>query len=183
MRMRKKMRSSHFSNVVPFDLARKIENRVLNRPKISHFRPSFSSSSRRSYHRDFSAFAKDVLMRISVLSEGLTTVFQKVRPPDLQTTSLVCKSWRGGLRPLLEAMLFLGWRKRLKHVVAGWVKHDIHKALDSFLKGVTRGSTLAMVDVRLIYWEKGKKEGVNLCRRVVEHGDPTCQCNLGEKIF
>ncbi|KAI3678658.1 hypothetical protein L6452_37959 [Arctium lappa] len=54
------------------------------------------------------------------------------------------------------------------------------KALDSFLKGTARGSTLAMVDVGLVYWEMGKKEaGVALYRKAVELGDPAGQCNLG----
>lgn len=99
--------------------------------------------------------------------------------PDLQTASLVCKSWRDGLRPLREAMVFLRWGKRFKHGRGG-VKKNMEKALDSFLKGVARGSTLAMVDAGLVYWEIGKKdEGVGLYRRAAELGDPAGQCNLG----
>ncbi|GKA56174.1 F-box protein isoform X2 [Tanacetum coccineum] len=57
---------------------------------------------------------------------------------------------------------------------------NVEKALDSFLKGAACGSTLAMVDTGLVYWEIGKKdEGVRMYKRVVELGDPAGQCNLG----
>ncbi|GKD43381.1 F-box protein, partial [Tanacetum coccineum] len=62
------------------------------------------------------------------------------------------------------------------------IVNDTHtfKALDSFLKGAACGSTLAMVDTGLVYWEIGKKdEGVRMYKRVVELGDPAGQCNLG----
>lgn len=160
--------TSHFSTL-PFpieDSPRKID---LNSAKIGQFRLPFSPCSRTFDRRDFSALPNDVLTRIAA----------NFSLPDLQTTSLVCKSWRDGLRPLREAMLFLWWGKRLKHGRGG-VKRDVEKALDSFLKGVARGSTLAMVDAGLIYWEMGKKEeGVNLYRRAAELGDPAGQCNLG----
>ncbi|XP_024960889.1 F-box protein At1g70590-like [Cynara cardunculus var. scolymus] len=157
--------TSHFSTL-PSNSTQKIES---SPSKIPQFRPSFWPCSRKSDHRDFSALPNDVLTRIAA----------NFSLPDLQTTSLVCKSWRDGLRPLREAMLFLWWGKRLKHGRGG-VKRDMEKALDSFLKGVARGSTLAMVDAGLIYWEMGKKEeGVNLYRRAAELGDPAGQCNLG----
>lgn len=76
-------------------------------------------------------------------------------------------------------MLFLRWGKRFKHGRGG-VKVSVEKALDSFLKGAARGSTLAMVDAGLVYWEMGKKEeGVAMYRRAAELGDPAGQCNLG----
>lgn len=99
--------------------------------------------------------------------------------PNLQTASLVCKAWRDALRPLREAMLFLNWGKRFKHGRGG-VAVNLQKALDSFLKGAARGSTLAMVDAGLLYWEIGKKEeGVAFYKRAAELGDPAGQCNLG----
>ncbi|GJZ26755.1 F-box protein [Tanacetum coccineum] len=57
---------------------------------------------------------------------------------------------------------------------------NVEKAMDSFLKGAARGSTLAMVDAGLVYWEIGKKdEGVRMYKRAAELGDPAGQCNLG----
>ena len=54
------------------------------------------------------------------------------------------------------------------------------KALDSFLKGVARGSTLAMVDAGLVYWETGKKgKAVALYKRATVLGDLAGQFNLG----
>lgn len=76
-------------------------------------------------------------------------------------------------------MLFLKWGKRFKHGRGG-VKPNLKKALDSFLKGAARGSTMAMVDAGLIYWEMGKKEeGIAWYRKAAELGNPTGQCNLG----
>lgn len=76
-------------------------------------------------------------------------------------------------------MLLLKWGKRFKHGHGG-VRPNIQKALDSFLKGAARGSTLAMVDAGLIYWEMGKKEeSIALYRKAAELGNPTAQCNLG----
>ncbi|KAI3720338.1 hypothetical protein L6452_21254 [Arctium lappa] len=160
----------HFSTV-PFNSpSQKTQNRASNRVRIRHFQQSISpSSSTNSAHRDFSLLPNDVLTRIAA----------NFSLPDLQTASLVCRSWSDGLRPLREAMLFVWWGKRLKHSRGG-VKRDVDKALDSFLKGVARGSTLAMVDAGLIYWDIGKKEeGVDLYRRAAELGDPAGQCNLG----
>uniref|UniRef100_A0A803M769 F-box protein n=1 Tax=Chenopodium quinoa TaxID=63459 RepID=A0A803M769_CHEQI len=68
--------------------------------------------------------------------------------------------------------------KRFKHGRAG-VRVDMEKALESFLKGVARGSSLAMVDAGLVYWEMGRKQdGIALYKRVAELGDPSGQCNL-----
>lgn len=76
-------------------------------------------------------------------------------------------------------MLFLMWGKRFKHGSHG-VKCNLNKALDSFLKGVYLGSTLAMVDAGLLYWELGKKkEGIALYMRAAALGDSAGQCNLG----
>lgn len=75
-------------------------------------------------------------------------------------------------------MALLKSGKRFKHGRAG-VRPDLDKALDSFLKGAARGSTLAMVDAGLIYWETGRREkGVAFYRRAAELGDPSGQCNL-----
>nr|GEW58797.1 hypothetical protein [Tanacetum cinerariifolium] len=119
--------------------------------------------------RTFAALPNDILIKIAA----------NFSLPNLQTASLVCKAWRDGLRPLREAMLFLRWGKRYKHGRGG-VKVNVEKALDSFLKGAARGSTLAMVDAGLVYWEIGKKdEGVRMYKRAAELGDPAGQCNLG----
>lgn len=76
-------------------------------------------------------------------------------------------------------MLFLRWGKKFKHGGDG-VKPNLGKALDSFLKGAARGSTLAMVDAGLVYWEMGKKEeGIALYLKAAELGDAAGQCNLG----
>lgn len=76
-------------------------------------------------------------------------------------------------------MLFLRWGKKFKHG-GGGVKPNLAKALDSFLKGAARGSTLAMVDAGLVYWEMGKKEeGIALYLKAAELGDAAGQCNLG----
>ncbi|KAF2307038.1 hypothetical protein GH714_024378 [Hevea brasiliensis] len=69
--------------------------------------------------------------------------------------------------------------KRFKHG-GGRVRPNLEKALDSFLKGAARGSTLAMVDAGLVYWEMGQKEkAISLYRKAAELGDPAGQCNLG----
>ncbi|KVI05772.1 F-box protein At1g70590 [Cynara cardunculus var. scolymus] len=161
--------ASHFLTL-PFPIKnpiRKHEN-TSKSTGIQQFRPS-SSSRRSDQHRDFAALPNDVLTKIAA----------NFSLPHLQTASLVCKSWRDGLRPLREAMLFLRWGKRFKHGRGG-VKPNLEKALESFLKGAARGSTLAMVDAGLVYWEMGKKEeGVALYRKAAELGDPAAQCNLG----
>ncbi|KAL5539280.1 hypothetical protein UlMin_046049 [Ulmus minor] len=63
----------------------------------------------------------------------LTKITALFSLPNLRAASLRFKHGKGGVRPNLD------------------------KALDSFLKGVARGSTLAMVDAGLVYWETGKK--------------------------
>ncbi|KAK9108176.1 hypothetical protein Syun_024187 [Stephania yunnanensis] len=119
--------------------------------------------------RDFSHLPYDVLLKIAA----------PFTLPDLRAASLVCRSWRDGLRPLCEAMVFLRWGKRFKHGRGG-VRPNMDKALESFLKGAARGSSLAMVDAGLVYWEAGKREeGVRLYRMAAELGDPAGQCNLG----
>lgn len=128
--------------------------------------PSSSSSTPSGF--DFSALPYDVLARIAA----------SFTLPNLKTASLVCRAWRDALKPLREAMVFLKWGKRFKHGRGG-VKANLNKALDSFLKAAARGSTLAMVDAGLIYWEMGKKEeGIAWYRRAAELGDPAGQCNL-----
>ncbi|KAI3985644.1 hypothetical protein MKX01_033927 [Papaver californicum] len=115
------------------------------------------SSSKPPDYSNFSLLPYDVLSRIAA-SFAL---------PDLRSSSLVCKSWRDALKPLREA------------IVCG-VRPNIQKALDSFLQGSVRGSTLAMVDAGLIYREMGKREeGIIFYRRAAELGDPVGRCNLG----
>lgn len=118
---------------------------------------------------DFSTLPYDVLTKI-------TASFSL---PNLKAASLVCKSWCDALRPLREAMVLLRWGKRFKHGRGG-VRPNLDKALDSFLKGATRGSTLAMVDAGLVYWETGKKEkAMALYQKAAVLGDPAGQFNLG----
>lgn len=76
-------------------------------------------------------------------------------------------------------MVLLRYGKRFKHGRGG-VRRNLEKALDSFLKGAARGSTLAMVDAGLIYWERGQKEeAIALYQKAAALGDPAGQCNLG----
>lgn len=76
-------------------------------------------------------------------------------------------------------MLFLKWGKRFKHGLGG-VRPNLNKALESFLKGAARGSTLAMVDAALLYWEIGSKDkAIALYEKAAKLGDPAGQCNLG----
>ncbi|ESQ28150.1 hypothetical protein EUTSA_v10018848mg [Eutrema salsugineum] len=118
---------------------------------------------------DFSMLPFDILMKIAA----------PLSLPNLQAASSVCKSWRDALQPLRESMVLLRWGKRFKHGRGG-VRANLEKALDSFLKAAARGSTLAMVDAGLVYWEKGEKEkAVGLYRRAAELNDPVGQCNLG----
>ncbi|KAF8399763.1 hypothetical protein HHK36_015633 [Tetracentron sinense] len=125
--------------------------------------------SRSSYSHDFSMLPFDVVAKI-----GATFSF-----PNLRAASMVCRSWRDALRALREAMLFLRWGKRFKHGRGG-VRPNLHKALDSFLKGAARGSSLAMVDAGLLYWEMGNKdEGIAFYMKAALLGDPAGQCNLG----
>lgn len=146
---------------------------------LDHYFPSSSSSSSScsgnvnpknpQQQQDFSLLPYDVLGKIAAT----------FTLPDLRAASLVCRCWRDALRPLREAMLFLKWGKRFKHGRGG-VKPNLTKALDSFLKGALRGSTLAMVDVGLLYWEIGKKEeGIAWYLKAAELGDIAGQCNLG----
>ncbi|XP_022776147.1 F-box protein At1g70590 [Durio zibethinus] len=118
---------------------------------------------------DFSALPFDILTKIAA----------SFNFPNLLATSLVCRSWRDGLRPLREAMLLLRYGKRYKHGRGG-VRRNLEKALDSFLKGAARGCSLAMVDAGLIYWERGQKEeAIALYQKAAALGDPAGQCNLG----
>lgn len=76
-------------------------------------------------------------------------------------------------------MVLLRWGKRFKHGRAG-VRPNLEKALDSFLKGAARGSTLAMVDAGLLYWESGKKDkAMAFYQKAAALGDPAGQFNLG----
>uniref|UniRef100_A0A1J3I6A6 F-box protein n=1 Tax=Noccaea caerulescens TaxID=107243 RepID=A0A1J3I6A6_NOCCA len=118
---------------------------------------------------DFSMLPFDILMKIAA----------PMSLPNLQAASSVCKSWREALQPLRESMVLLRWGKRFKHGRGG-VKPNLDKALHSFLKAAAGGSTLAMVDAGLMYWEKGEKEkAVGLYLKAAELGDAVGQCNLG----
>ncbi|XP_074309907.1 F-box protein At1g70590 [Silene latifolia] len=128
-----------------------------------------NASQSSTSHRDFSSLPYDLMSRIAAAFSHR----------DLTAASLTCKSWNDALRPLREAMLLLRWGKRFKHGRAG-VRSDREKALESFLKGAARGSSLAMVDAGLIYWEMGKREeGIRLYLKAAELGDASGQCNLG----
>ncbi|XP_075504749.1 F-box protein At1g70590-like isoform X2 [Primulina tabacum] len=132
---------------------------------LSYFTSKPNPSSSLFKSPDFSDLPYDVLARITAF-------------PDLRAASLVCRAWRDALKPLREAMVFLKWGKRFKHGRWG-MKANLSKALDSFLKGAARGSTLALVDAGLIYWELGRREeGISWYRRAAELGDPAGQCNL-----
>lgn len=162
---------SHYVSLpFPSDTHRQINCHGFSKPCGRQFRFGYiPSSSRSNHHRDFSMLPNDVLTKIAA----------NFTLPNLQSASLVCKSWRDALRPLREAMLFLRWGKRFKHGRAGLCP-NLHKALDSFLKGAARGSTLAMVDAGLVYWEMGNKgKGIELYRKAAELGDPAGQLNLG----
>lgn len=122
---------------------------------------------------DFSTLPYDVLAKIAA-SFAL---------PSLRAASFVCKSWCDALRPLREAMVLLRWGKRFKHGRGG-VRPNLEKALESFLKGASRGSTMAMVDAGLVYWETGKKEkALALYQRAAVLGDPAGQFNLGISLL
>nr|XP_043611459.1 F-box protein At1g70590 [Erigeron canadensis] len=164
----------HFSTLqFPIKNPTRIHMHTHNPTRIHDFRSSSRRNQSDHNTRDFTALPNDILIKIAA----------NFTLPDLKTTSLVCQSWRDGLRPLREAMVFLRWGKRFKHGRGG-VKVNMEKALDSFLKGAARGSTLAMVDAGLVYWEMGKKEkGVELYRKAAELGNPAAQCNLGISLL
>lgn len=76
-------------------------------------------------------------------------------------------------------MVLLRQGKQFKHGRGG-VGRNLEKALVSFLKSAARGSTLAMVDAGLIYWERGQKEeAIGLYQKAAALGDAAGQCNLG----
>nr|XP_004228556.1 F-box protein At1g70590-like [Solanum lycopersicum] len=134
---------------------------------------SSSSSNQYCYNQDFSQLPYDIILKIAA----------RFSLSNVRASSLVCRSWCEALRPLRESMVFLRWGKRFKHGRGG-VKRNLSKALDSFLKGAARGSTLAMVDAGLLYWELGKREeGISLYRKAAELGDPAGQCNLGISLL
>lgn len=141
--------------------------------RYSAFTPSSCPPGRRGDRRHCPDAASelpfDVMIRIAAAFAG----------PDLMAASLVCRSWRVALRPLREAVVLHRWGKKLKHGRDG-VPTDRGKALEFFLKGVVRGSTVAMVDAALIYWEMGKREkAIALYQRAADLGDLSGQCNLG----
>ncbi|PHT34555.1 F-box protein [Capsicum baccatum] len=142
-----------------------------NKPRLRHSLTNHNHQSNQKTQNssDFSQLPDDVLLKIAAT----------FTLPNLRAASQVCKSWCDGLKPLREAMLFLKCGKRFKRGRGG-VKADINKALESFLEGAARGSTLAMVDAGLVYWEMGRKEeGIAFYRKAAVLGDPAGQCNLG----
>ncbi|KAL3649790.1 hypothetical protein CASFOL_006193 [Castilleja foliolosa] len=155
--------------------------------KKHHISPSSSKSSktRISYSNptdkhQFSASSSD----FSLLPyEVLAKIAAPFALPNLSAASLVCRAWRDALEPLREAMVLLMWGKRFKHGRGG-VKANLSKALDSFLEGAALGSTLAMVDAGLLYWEMGDKdEAVVWYNKAAEFGDVAGQCNLAIAIL
>ncbi|KMT07691.1 hypothetical protein BVRB_6g148140 [Beta vulgaris subsp. vulgaris] len=156
--------TSPFTSLHPINNPHNSKSYILDRPIKTTRTPSPSHHN----HRDFSSLPYDLLTKIAA---GFSH-------RDLNAASLVCKSWSDAFRPLREGMLLLRWGKRFKHGRAG-VQPNLEKALDSFLKGAARGSSLAMVDAGLVYWEMGRRqEGIALYRRAAELGDPSGQCNL-----
>ncbi|KAM7250752.1 hypothetical protein ACFE04_022635 [Oxalis oulophora] len=157
---------SHASS--PFTFSNPNHNTIMrffSRPSSFHHHQSKSTTD----GRDFSSLPSDILLKITA----------SFTLPNLRSSSLVCKSWADSLRPLREAMELLRWGKKFKHGRGG-VRRNLDKALDSFLKGAARGSTLAMVDAGLLLWEMGNKEkAVALYRRAADLGDAAGQCNLG----
>lgn len=126
-------------------------------------------SRRRRSSPEFSCLPFDVLQRIAA----------PFPVPDLWAASLACRSWRDALRPLREAAALVRWGMWFKQGRRG-VRPNRGKALESFLKGAARGSTAAMVDAGLLYWEMGKREeAVRLYEKASELGDASGQCNLG----
>ena len=136
--------------------------------------------SRRSHFSSKPSLSPNEGLNFSALPfDILTKIAASFNFPNLLAASLVCRSWRDALRPLREAMVLLRYGKRFKHGRGG-VRRNLEKALDSFLKGAARGSTLAMVDAGLIYWERGlKEEAIALYQKAAALGDPAGQCNLG----
>ncbi|OAP19182.1 hypothetical protein AXX17_AT1G64760 [Arabidopsis thaliana] len=166
-------RFSSLSFLKPHDKDKRSRISSINKATAKSSTSSRSSSSSScppsNEFGDFSMLPYDILMKIAA----------PFSHPNLQAASLVCKSWRDALKPLRESMLLIRWGKKYKHGRGG-VRANLDKALDSFLKGAMRGSTLAMVDAGLVYWERGEKEkAVNLYRRASELGDAVGQCNLG----
>ncbi|GFP82640.1 F-box protein at1g70590 [Phtheirospermum japonicum] len=146
-----------------------------SKTRDSHSNPTekHQSSVSSSSCSDFSSLPYDVLAKIAA----------PFALPNLRAASLVCRAWRDALEPLREAMVLLMWGKRFKHGRGG-VKANLGKALDSFLEGAARGSTLAMVDAGLLYWEMGEKEeAVVWYRKAAEFGDVAGQCNLAIAIL
>lgn len=130
---------------------------------------SSESSSSPTNDPDFSALPFDILTKIAA----------PFNFPNLLAASLVCRSWGDALRALREAMVLLRQGKQFKHGRGG-VGRNLEKALVSFLKGSARGSTLAMVDAGLVYWERGQKEeAIALYQKAAALGDAAGQCNLG----
>lgn len=111
--------------------------------------------------------------------ELVTKIGASLSYRSLKTASLVCKSWCDALRPAREAMKYMTWGKQFKHGRGGF-QPNLDNALQMFLKAADYGSTMAMVDAGLIYWEKGETDvAFRLYQKAAELGDRNAQCNLG----
>lgn len=147
------------------------ETRIPNPNPNREIRLCLTSSS--TDDRDFATLQYDVLTKIAA----------SFSVQNLRSASLVCKSWCEVLRPLWEGMLFLRWGKRFKYG-HGMVRPNLDTALHWFLKAVASGSTLAVVEAGLIYWEKGQKnKAIAMYKKAAALGDPAGQCNLGIFYF
>jgi hypothetical protein len=103
-----------------------------------HAKSQLRSSSNHS--RDFAALPNDIL----------TIIASHFSLHDVKRACLVCKTWRNGLWPLMEEMMFLGqWHNMI-------FRKD--KDREPFLYRAVRMSMLAVVDAGLVYWEIDKKE-------------------------
>ncbi|XP_004489784.1 F-box protein At1g70590 [Cicer arietinum] len=150
-------------NLTASELSSARSVRLCSRP------PPSKPSSSVTEHADFSSLPYDVLTKIAASFDQ----------PNLQATSLVCRSWWEALRSLREAMVMLMWGKRFKHGKRG-VRQNTDKALDMFTKAAARGSALAMVDAGLIYWERGEKhKALDFYLMAAQLGNASAQCNLG----
>nr|GEU59752.1 hypothetical protein [Tanacetum cinerariifolium] len=118
------------------------------------------------------------MKRLHVIDEALCI--------QLLKSSLKVKEYELSRRNFNDTGLLWFWYKREEVKTQTWENQEkrkaememkrlevnVEKALNSFLKGTARGSTLAMVGAGLVYWEIGKKnEGVRMYKRVGALGD------------
>nr|GEU67613.1 hypothetical protein [Tanacetum cinerariifolium] len=138
-----------------------------------------------SWRRKGLAKARGVLKRLHVIEEALCIQL-------LESGLKVCFAIAKDPNKLLQKLGALWWYKREEVKTQTWENQEkrkaememkrlevnVEKALGSFFKGAAHGSTLAMVDAGLVYWEIGKNdEGVRMYKRVDALGDLAGQCN------